>query len=39
MSRGVSLDGGKIDPETKMAAVLEGLSGEISMADICRNYQ
>jgi transposase-like protein len=29
----------KIDPETKMAAVLEGLRGESSMADICRRYQ
>ena len=29
----------KIDPETKMAAVLEGLKGESSIADICRKYQ
>jgi transposase-like protein len=29
----------KIDPETKMAAVLEGLKGESSSADICRKYQ
>ena len=29
----------KIDPETKMAAVLEGLRGESSIADICRKYQ
>jgi transposase len=29
----------KIDPETKMAAVLEGLKGESSVADICRKYQ
>jgi len=29
----------KIDPETKMAAVLEGLKGESSVAEICRKYQ
>jgi transposase len=29
----------KIDPETKMAAVLEGLKAESSIADICRKYQ
>jgi transposase len=29
----------KIDPEAKMAAVLEGLSGESSIADIWREYQ
>jgi transposase-like protein len=29
----------RIDPETKMAAVLEGLRGESSMADICHKYQ
>jgi transposase-like protein len=29
----------KIDPETKVAAVLEGLRGESSIADICRKYQ
>jgi transposase-like protein len=29
----------KIDPETKMVAVLEGLRGERSVADICRKYQ
>jgi transposase-like protein len=29
----------KIDPEVKMAAVLEGLRGESSIADICRKYQ
>jgi transposase-like protein len=29
----------KIDPETKMAAVLEGFKGESSVADICRKYQ
>ncbi len=29
----------EIDPETKKAAVLEGLRGESSMADICRKYQ
>jgi hypothetical protein len=27
----------KIDLETKMAAVLEGLKGESSLAEICRN--
>jgi transposase-like protein len=29
----------KIDPDTKLAAVLEGLRGESSIADICRKYQ
>ncbi|MCK9377036.1 MAG: transposase [Syntrophobacterales bacterium] len=29
----------KIDREIKMAAVLEGLKGESSIADICRKYQ
>jgi transposase-like protein len=29
----------KIDAEAKMAAVLEGLRGESSIADICRKYQ
>jgi transposase-like protein len=29
----------KIDAETKMAAVLEGLKGESSIVDICRKYQ
>jgi transposase len=29
----------KIDPETKMAAVLEGLKGASAIADICRKYQ
>jgi transposase-like protein len=29
----------KIDPETRMAAVLEGLRGESSIADICRQYR
>jgi transposase-like protein len=29
----------KIDPEVKMAAVLEGLRGESTIADICRKYQ
>jgi transposase-like protein len=29
----------KIDPETKMAAVLWGLKGESSIAEICRKYQ
>lgn len=29
----------KIDSETKMAAVLEGLRGEDSIAEICRRYQ
>ena len=28
----------KIDPETKMAAVLEGLKSESSIADMCRKY-
>jgi transposase-like protein len=35
----VSMKRRKIDPETKMAAVLEGLKGESSIADICRKYQ
>ena len=39
MSQGVSMKRRKIDPETKMAAVLEGLRGESSIADICRGYQ
>ena len=38
-SQGVRLKRRKIDPETKMAAVLEGLRGESSVADICRKYQ
>jgi transposase len=29
----------KIDSETKVAAVLEGIRGESSIADICRKYQ
>jgi len=29
----------KIDPEAKMAAVLEGLRGASCIADICRKYQ
>ena len=29
----------QIDPETYMAAVLEGLRTESSIADICRKYQ
>jgi transposase len=29
----------KIDPETKIAAVLEGLRDTNSIADICRKYQ
>lgn len=29
----------KIDPETKMAAVIEGFRGESSIAAICRKYQ
>ena len=39
MSQGVSMKRRKIDPETKMVAVLEGLRGEGSIADICRKYQ
>jgi transposase len=39
MSQGVGMKRRKIDPETKMAAVLEGLRGESSIADICRKYQ
>jgi transposase-like protein len=29
----------QIDPDTKLAAVLEGLKGESSIAEICRKYQ
>lgn len=29
----------KIDPEVKMAAVLEGLRAESTIAEICRKYQ
>jgi transposase-like protein len=39
MSQGVSMKRRKIDPETKMAAVLEGFKGESSVAEICRKYQ
>jgi transposase-like protein len=38
MSQGVSMKRRKIDPETKTAAVLEGLKGESSFPYICRNY-
>jgi transposase-like protein len=38
MSQGVSMKRRKIDPETQMVAVLEGLRGESSIADICRKY-
>ena len=36
---GVMLKRHKINPETKMVTVLEGLRGEGSMANICRKYQ
>ena len=36
---GVSMKSRKIDPETKMVAVLEGLRGESSIADICHKPQ
>jgi transposase len=39
MFRGVSIKHRKIDSETKVAAVLEGIRGESSIADICRKYQ
>jgi hypothetical protein len=39
MSHGVSMKSHKINPETKMAAVLEGLGGESFIADICPTYQ
>ena len=39
MSQGVSMKRRKIDAETKMAVVLEGLRGESSVAHICRKYQ
>jgi transposase-like protein len=29
----------RIDADTKLAAVLEGLKGESSIAEICRKYQ
>jgi hypothetical protein len=29
----------QIDPGTKLAAILEGLKGESSIAEICRKYQ
>ncbi len=29
----------KVNPDTRMAAVLEGLKGESSITDICRKYQ
>ena len=39
MSQGVGMKRRKIDTETKLAAVMEGLRGESSIADICRKYQ
>lgn len=39
MSQGVSMKRRKIDPETKTAAVLEGLRGYSSIADIRRKYE
>jgi transposase len=39
MSQGVIMKRRKIDPETKAVAVLEGLKGESSVAEICRKYQ
>ena len=39
MSHGVGMKRRKIDAEIKMVAVLEGLKGESSVADICRKYQ
>lgn len=39
MSQGVHMKRRRIDPDTKLAAVLEGLKGESSIADICRKYQ
>ena len=38
MSQWISMKRRKIDPETKMVAVLEGLRGESAVADICRKY-
>jgi transposase-like protein len=29
----------KYDPETKVAIVLEGLKGNVSIAELCRKYQ
>ena len=37
MSRRMSIKRHKIDPEAKMAAVLEGLRSEISVPDTCRD--
>jgi transposase-like protein len=39
MSQGLARRRRKIDPETKTAAVLEGLRGESAIAEICRKYQ
>jgi transposase len=39
MTQGVGRKRRKIDSETKTAAVLEGLKGESSVADMCRKYQ
>jgi transposase-like protein len=39
MSQGVGMKRRKIDTETKLAAVMEGLRAESSIADICRKYQ
>jgi transposase-like protein len=39
MSQGVSMKRRKIDPDTKLVAVLGGLRSESSIADICRKYQ
>ena len=39
MSQGVSMKRRRIDSDTKLAAVLEGLKGESSIAEICRKYQ
>jgi DNA-binding NtrC family response regulator len=39
MFQGVSMKRRKIDPETKMAAVLDGQKGASTSAAICRTYQ
>jgi hypothetical protein len=39
MSQGVSMKRRRIDSETKLAAVPDGLKGESFIADLCRKYQ
>jgi len=37
--KGANMKKRKIDGETKVAVVLEGLRGETSVAELCRKYQ